>query len=252
MRTSNNSRAHAECGFTLVELLIVIAVLTIVTGAIFTQLNIAQQRINTEQAKVDNFDEARDFVDQFFRDINQIGYPSERMLGFLAYPSTSAILTADQADPRVAVGLVKVDSNAIWFEGDVYGTGVVQSVQYMINGSGTCTLCLQRSTVAKVNGSPLTGQSAADWGTEVNDVIQNPIFTYFDTNGNAVTGLPLDIVNNGSTIAKIKTIHINLQIQNNAVIDPKTGQPIQTNFEGEVSINNCSMGTTGFIGMSCE
>jgi prepilin-type N-terminal cleavage/methylation domain-containing protein len=247
MRARNNSRRHAQRGFTLIELLIVIAVLATVTGGIFLQLNTAQQRINTEQSKVDNFDEARDFVDQFFRDINMIGYPSQRMVGFLP-----ASLTSAQQDARVAVGLVKIDANSIWFEGDVYGTGVVQSVQYQINGSGTCALCLQRSTVAKVAADPLTGQSSPVWGTEVNDVIQNPIFKYYDTTGAAVTGLPLDIDNNGATLAKVKTIHINLQIQDNAVVDPKTGQAIQTNFEGEVSINNCSMATSGYVGMSCE
>jgi hypothetical protein len=50
-------------------------------------------------------------------------------------------------------------------------------------------------------------------------------------------------------IASVKTIHISLTIQNNAVIDPKTGQPIQTSFEGEVSLNNCSMAAGG--AMTC-
>lgn len=238
-------------GFTLIEMLIVVAILATVTGGIFLQLNTAQQRINTEQTKVDNFDEARDFVDQFYRDINQIGYPNGRMVSFL-----SPTLVTAQADTRVAVGLVKIDANSIWFEGDVSGTGVVQSVQYKINGAGgtSCPLCLQRSAVPKVAGDPETGQGTPGpvWGTEVNDVITNPIFTYFDTTGAALTTLPLDINSNGATLATVKTIHISLTIQNNAIVDPKTGQPIQTSFEGEVSLNNCSMATTGFVGTSCR
>jgi len=242
-----------ERGFTLLEMLIVIAILATVTGGVFLQLNTAQQRISTEQTKVDNLDEARDFVDQFFRDINQIGYPNGHMISFLPV-STPALLATAQADTRVAVGLVQIDANSIWFEGDVNGTGVVQSVQYKINGSGgtTCPLCLQRSSVPKVNGNPFTGQSAASWGTEVNDVITTPIFTYFNTSGAAITGLPLDINSNGAILAKVKTIHISLTIQNNANVDPKTGQPIQTSFQGEVSINNCSMAATGFTGISCQ
>src|SRR5579872_6753241 len=114
-----------ERGFTLIEMMIVIAILATVTGGIFLQLNTAQQRINTEQTKVDNFDEARDFVDQFFRDINQIGYPNQRMVNFL-----SPTLATAWQDSRVAVGLVKIDANSIWFEGDVSGTGQVQSIQY--------------------------------------------------------------------------------------------------------------------------
>jgi prepilin-type N-terminal cleavage/methylation domain-containing protein len=236
-------------GFTLIEMMIVIAILATVTGGVFLQLNTAQQRINTEQIKVDNFDEARDFVDQFFRDINQIGYPNGHMVSFL--PTT---LATAQQDTRVAVGLVQIAANSIWFEGDVNGTGVVQSVQYKINGAGgtTCPLCLQRSSVPKITGDPFSGQSAAAWGTEVNDVITSPIFTYFDNTGAAIGGLPLDIDTNGTTLAKVKTIHINLTIQNPANIDPKTKQPIQTSFEGEVSLNNCSMAATGFTGISCQ
>jgi len=243
-----------ERGFTLIEMMIVIAILATVTGGIFLQLNTAQQRLNTEQTKVDNFDEARDFVDQFFRDINQIGFPNGHMVSFLLPMTSTANLTLDQQDTRVAVGLVKIDANSIWFEGDVSGTGVVQSVQYKINGAGTCALCLQRSSVPKVAGDPETGQGTPGpvWGTEVNDVITSPIFTYFDTTGAALTTLPLDINSNGATLATVKTIHISLQIQDPANIDPKTKQPIQTSFEGEVSLNNCSMATKGFVGISCQ
>jgi prepilin-type N-terminal cleavage/methylation domain-containing protein len=240
------SQQYRERGFSLIEMLIVVAILATVTGGIFLQLDTAQQRISTEQTKVDNFDEARDFVDQFFRDINKIGYPNQRMMTFL-----SPTLTTAWQDSRVAVGLVKIDANSIWFEGDVSGTGGVQSIQYQINGTGTCSLCLQRSQVAKANGVDPESQGAS-WGTEVNDVITTPIFTYFDTSGNQITTLPEDIDSNGAIIASIKTIHINLTIQNNAILDPKTKQPIQSTFEGEVSINNCSMGRTGFVGNSCE
>jgi prepilin-type N-terminal cleavage/methylation domain-containing protein len=248
MRKRSGKEKRQQRGFTLIEMLIVIAILATVTGGIFLQLNTAQQRINTEQIKVDNFDEARDFVDQFFRDINQIGYPNGRMMNFLS----PTLLTA-QGDSHVAVGLVQIDGNSIWFEGDVNGTGVVQSVQYKINGSGgtTCPYCLQRSSVDKANATAPLSQ-AASWGTEVNDVITSPIFTYFDTSGAAFTALPADIISDPTHLAKIKTIHISLTIQNNANIDPRTKQPIQTSFEGEVSLNNCSMATTGFVGISCR
>lgn len=251
MKRHRSFQAARESGSTLLELMFVVAILTVITGAILTQLGDASQRMTTEQNKVDNFDEARDFVDEFFRDINQIGYPNGRIVSF----------TPTIADTRVAVGLVQINSNSIWFEGDINGSGVVQEVQYQINGSGTCTLCLQRSTAAKVAGNPMTGQGGAggapvaDWGTEVNDVVNtNPIFTYYDYNGNVIptTSLPADINNNPSIIASVKTIHIALQIQNNAVWDPKTHLAIQSNFEGEVSLNNCSMATTGLPPMSCQ
>jgi prepilin-type N-terminal cleavage/methylation domain-containing protein len=235
---------HNARGTTLVELMVALAILGLVTAGIFAQLNTATQRITTEQTKVDNFDEARDFVDQFFRDINQIGYPNGRIVSFA--PTIS--------DARVAVGLVKIDANSIWFEGDINGTGVVQEVQYQINGSGTCALCFQRSAVPKQVGNPLSTppQLAPDWGTEVNDLTTPTIFTYFDANGKQITAVPADINSNGSILAQVKTIHISLTIQNNKVMDPKTGQPIQTSFEGEVSLNNCSMAASAVPPMSCQ
>lgn len=240
---------HHEQGTSLVELMVALAILALVMAGIFGQLSAATQRITAEQTKVDNFDEARDFVDQFFRDINQIGYPNGRTMtnlnpGNPAYPTY---------DPRVAVGLVKISANSIWFEGDINGSGVVQEVQYQINGSGTCTLCFQRSAMPKVLGDPEgAANSTADWGTEVNDLITPVIFTYFDVNGNQITSIPADIDTGGTTIARVKTIHISLTIQNSAVMDPKTNQPIQTSFEGEVSLNNCSMAATGITPMSCQ
>jgi hypothetical protein len=122
----------------------------------------------------------------------------------------------------------------------------------MINGSGNCTLCLQRSQVDKVSADPLTGQTQ-NWGTEANDVISNPIFSYFKADGTQVTALPVDIGTAGGAqiIASIKTIQISLIIRNNAVMDPKTLQPIETTLQGEVSLNNCSMAASG-APMSCR
>ena len=252
----HNTRRN-ERGHTLVELLVAIGILGLVTAGVFGQLNTAAQRIYTEQVKVDNFDQARDFVDQFFRDINQIGYPNGRMVSFLpANLSVAANLSAAQADSRVAVGLVKISPTSIWFEGDINGTGVVQEVRYKINGSGTCSLCLQRSTIAKANGAAPLTQTGGDWGTEVNDLTTTTIFTYFDASGGQIfppaEPVGYDIASNGSQLASVKTIHISLTIQDPNVTDPKTHQQIQTSFEGEVSLNNCSLAATAVPPMSCQ
>ena len=80
-------------------------------------------------------------------------------------------------------------------------------------------------------------------------MLTNPIFSYFKADGTQVpnASLPIDISTSAGaqTLASIKTIKISLTIRNNSIIDRKTNQAIETNFEGEVSINNCSMATTG-------
>ena len=243
--------SNRQNGFSLLEMMVVVLILGIVSAGLFVQIDMAQQRAFSEQIKLDNFQEARDFVDQFFRDVNQIGYPNSRMIDTTAVWSPVLASTLIN-DNRLAIGLVRIDGNEIRFEGDMNGDGNVQSIIYMVNGSGSCNLCLQRSQVDKASASPLTGQGT-NWGTEVNDVLSSPIFSYFKADGTQITALPVDLSTSGgpAILASIKTIQVSLLIRNPSVLDPKTKQPIETTFQGEVSLNNCSMAASG-APMSCQ
>jgi len=64
-------------------------------------------------------------------------------------------------------------------------------------------------------------------------------------------GIDYTTSTNAQILANVKTIEINLTIRNPNVVDRQTGQPIETSFEGEVSLNNCSMLATG-QNMSCQ
>src|SRR5260370_24864354 len=123
MKTKNLAR-RLQHGFTLIEMLIVVAVMGIVSAGILAQMDIAQQRGYSEQVKLDNFQEARDFVDQFFRDVNQIGYPNSRLVDttslswspVLSTPAAYTWLSPYANDNPLSIAPVSIAANAIQFQ----------------------------------------------------------------------------------------------------------------------------------------
>src|SRR5438552_11095859 len=122
-------------GFSLIELVIVMAILLVVSAAVFKLVAVATERSSAEQTKLDMFQEAREFMDQMTRDLRQAGYPNQRnfVYGVLASP--------EKNDARGAVGLVKIDTGELWFEADVDGGGTVSVVRYFLDSTGTNCPC---------------------------------------------------------------------------------------------------------------
>ena len=71
----------SQNGFSLIELLVVVFLLSILVGAIFSQIDKAQIRYRVEDQKLDLTQQERDFIDQFTRDLHQAGYPSTTQYG---------------------------------------------------------------------------------------------------------------------------------------------------------------------------
>ena len=244
MKDRDQHRHHR--GFTVLEAMVAILLMTVIAGAVFQQIDYAQQRANAEQNKLDIFQETRDFMDQMTRDLHQAGYPN-------LHNFAPGQLTNGANDSRTGVGLVNINYNELWFEGDVDGTGVVSSVQYHLDTTGNGCPCLRRSQIPKVNGNPYTGQSAAAFQTEVQNVLNgtsaSPIFYAYDTYNNPVT-LPVDFNTNAATMATISTIKVVLTAQS-PYADLKTGQRPSVTLASTVRINNCSQAAAGQT-MSCQ
>jgi prepilin-type N-terminal cleavage/methylation domain-containing protein len=168
-----------EAGFSLLELMLVVAILTIVLGAVFNGMDQVTKRSQVEQTKVDLTQAGREFVDEFERDVHQAGYPNCRMVATAGAaascptdPVTNLFPAAVAANTLVAVGLVHVDSTQVVFEGDVDGSGTVSTVKYQLVDSagnypptGTCPCKVQRSQVLK--GQP------AKWSMELENVVNS-------------------------------------------------------------------------------
>lgn len=63
-------------GFSLMELMIVVALFTLIAGTMFTLLGTAQQRYRMESEVLDSFQTARLAVDEMTRDVHGAGYPA--------------------------------------------------------------------------------------------------------------------------------------------------------------------------------
>jgi len=221
-------------GFSLIEMMIVMAILVIISATIFKVVETTMQRASAEQNKLDMTQEAREFMDQMSRDLRQAGYPNPRN-----FDPDVLTVSPTANDARVAVGLVKVAANELWFEGDIDGTGVVSVVHYYLDPSTTnyCP-CLKRSQLPKINGDPLTGQTAPSYQVEVQGVTNTDIFSA-KFNGADVT-LPVDFSN--STIGDIDTVEATLSLES-PQIDAKTRKKLVTSQVITVRLNNCSLST---------
>ncbi len=171
-----------QAGFSLLELVLVCAILSIVLASVFSGISLTIQRSQAEQIKVDLTQEGREFVDEFERDLHQAGYPNCRMAGTTvasACPADYSTAPAEAQYSGMAVGLVYVSNTKVVFEGAVDGSGTVYSIQYRLVDSAnnwppttTCPCTLQRSEVAKN-----VGNNVNPWlqGTNFSQELQNVV-----------------------------------------------------------------------------
>ncbi len=208
MRRAIHYRGRA--GFSLLELVLVLAILTVIMGVVFQQINNVQARYKTEESRLDITQESREFVDQLVRDLHTAGYPSYHLYALASLPSTPT------NSNLVAAGMVAVSATDLWFEGDTDGDGKVDSIRYTLtNNGGYCPCTLSRSDVVKVNNLAPSSQ-ATKYAVDLQNVVNStgsgtayplsgitrygvsndsyystfktaPLFAYYDSNGNAIT-----------------------------------------------------------------
>ncbi len=260
-------QANSQRGFTLVEIMLVILILTIVMGVIFTDINTVQKRYRTEEAKLDVTQESREFLDQIVRDLRQTGFPGTKLYTY------NVLAPNNDQDPRAAVGLVYAGPNDLVFEADVDGSGTVWSVRYTLvaGAGGNCPCSIQRSQVPKVAGDPRPATLGGAQGTTYNVELQNilnsnglfaiagltrfpsggmqtndalygaykvaPVFQYFDANGANITGLPYNaVLPLDATVAANRTIMKNIrEVQVNLNVLSPTSD-LQTGMRPAVSM----------------
>jgi prepilin-type N-terminal cleavage/methylation domain-containing protein len=227
-------------GFTLMELLVSLFILSLVAGAVFEQINQMQKKSSSEAMKLDLNQAAREFVDQTVRDLHVSGYPARSMY------------TNPDANPAMfAAGLISVSSTQILFEGDVNNDGNVYSVniQYVSNDPNdpNCP-CIRRSVLNKKQVTDQLHPPLAASYTETANVFPpgtgagqsgEDLFAYYDQNGAPVDltgGADISSANGIANLAKIKTVKINLSLLS-TVRDPANNSTVRNSMSATARLN---------------
>lgn len=163
VHTSKNRNYHASWGFSLLELMISLAIMLTIFAVVLKALEQMEHRNAAETAKVDTAQETRDFIDQIVRDVHVVGFPPGRVLS--GNPGCSG-------NAGVSCGVVSYSPTQVIYEGDLDGTGTVYqiTVQVVAPASGECPCVLQRGVVTKAQA--IAGQ-VPTYFTEVNGVLNS-------------------------------------------------------------------------------
>jgi prepilin-type N-terminal cleavage/methylation domain-containing protein len=209
------TKPRRQAGFSLMELLLVVLLLSLVVGALFSQIERAQVRYKVEDQTLDLTQQEREFIDQFTRDLHQAGYPAANM-----YVAPAA--------NQIALGITSLSATDLQLEGDVDGDSIVDVVEYSyLSGAGTCN-CIRRSALQKGTAGPATAF------TEVQGIIatNQPIFIAYDS-----SGAPIALPASASDLKKIKSVRITLTTQGSTK-DNDAHKDIQVTMTGMARVVN--------------
>jgi prepilin-type N-terminal cleavage/methylation domain-containing protein len=134
-----------QAGFTLIELMVSVAIFVLICGAVFELMETSQNRFKTESQVLGAFEEARLGLDQIVRDVNDSGYPPQNHFS-AAVPVTSFATSPIAWSPNYApatpcqIGTagggtcISPGDFDLIVEGDVDGT-VVEWIRYQLVGT---------------------------------------------------------------------------------------------------------------------
>ncbi len=182
-------------GFSMAELLIVLAVFSVVLGVVFSSLGEGQKISAFSKSETEIQQNLEDVLTLVTTELRTAGYPPENSYDtqYLQNPSTSKNL--------VAQGLVEIAPQSIRFQGDINGNGRVDFVRYYLSGS-SAPYSLNRFAGEINSDGSLPGGSPQ----KLSEQIESLQFKYFDSSG-------LEI----ASLQEVVTIQINLTLRSRAM-----------------------------------
>jgi prepilin-type N-terminal cleavage/methylation domain-containing protein len=223
------SRRARQSGFSMLEVMLVVAILTLVLGVVVNGAIKLQRRKTVDTSKVDLTQQTRQFMDQVVKDLHHAGYPSIKMLD----PAIAA------ANPQLyARGIVSIDSNSIVFEGDVDGSGTVSVVLVRLNPlNGPCPCILERGSVSK---AAFLAGNPPPYYTQVDNVMNLKPFTAILNDG-ILPELPCSIAAggcpDGNGMQNIKAVGLTVN-ERTTTLSAEDGSFSTITMSSEAKINN--------------
>jgi prepilin-type N-terminal cleavage/methylation domain-containing protein len=164
MKTGKPQR---ERGFTVMELLIATAIFLVICGAMFSLLQLSQQKYSSESQLSGAFQETRLAIDQIVRDFNVSGYPARSLFSALPPDPSQYAISPVAWNPNYAVSPCFIGTGGggtCATPGDFdlivetnFGNGAgVNWIRYQLVGT-----TLFRAVVPKTAGDPAAATSAA-------------------------------------------------------------------------------------------
>ena len=173
--------AAGEKGFSLLELVMALAIFLIVCGVAFEMLLGAMKRYHDDSQLLNSFQEARFGLDQMVRDVNDSGYPPRNQyeasttpaVNLYAstpfawsagngYPNTPCTMGTSCGPPGDYDLIVETDI-------DPQNNNGVEWVRYQLNGT-----TLSRGVVSKSNSDPDAATSGTVLVPYIENVMNNP------------------------------------------------------------------------------
>jgi type IV pilus assembly protein PilW len=201
---------QAKKGFSLLEMLIVLAIFTFIVGGIFSNLSQSQIRYQFEQEVAEVQQSGRNAIDIMVREIKLAGFPKA------SYYDSAQNWTSANSN-KVAAGLITINATNLVFEADVEEDGIVERVDYNLS-NGT----LSRSAQDKQAGG---GAPAAVYQVLANNVTALT-FTYLDSSHTAT-----------ATASEVQSVQILLTLSTTNV-DPQNRNLRTITVQSEASVRN--------------
>lgn len=187
-------RSTRQRGFSLVEMIIVVAILLVVTAIVFGNVNSVRRRAQVQKGGVESLQDARGSMDLMIRDLHNAGFPNGKMYSpaGLAGIVTTTINGATYYESRkLAFGVVSVTDTTLLLEGDVNNDGLVEQVAYRLQPdpafstpTGQCPCVLQRNVWTKNVDTTAGSNYATNWDTMAGGIVNSgaaPLSLYGST-----------------------------------------------------------------------